>query len=191
MKKIITILILLINIDSNAANIQIYTVAKINNSIITNVDLENEIKILEIIYGEINLKKINTKKIALENLINENLKRIEVEKNKVVIEEELVKKQYNKLIVEIKNKNQEIKEKDMNLIYSKIKIENLWNQYISNKYSWRVNINMQEIEKILANNKTNQDKETVINIEKNKKLNVYSVNHLESLKKNYLIKIYK
>ena len=191
MKKIITVLILLITIHSNAANIQIYTVAEINNSVITNVDLDNEIKILKIIYGEINLKKIDIKKVALENLVNENLKRIEVEKNKVVIEEEFVKKQYNKLIVEIKNKNQEIEEKDMKLIYSKIKIENLWNKYISNKYSWQVNINMQEIEKILANNQTNQDKETVINIEKNKKLNVYSVNHLESLKKNYLIKIYK
>lgn len=157
MKKIIAIFLLLINFPSNAANIQIYTVAKINNLVITSIDLENEIEILKIIYDNIYLKKIDIKKIALENLINENLKKIEVEKNKIVIEEEFVKKQYNKLIVELKNKNQEILEKNMKLIYSKIKIENLWNKYISNKYSWQVNINMQEIEKILADNKTNED----------------------------------
>lgn len=34
-------------------------------------------------------------------------------------------------------------------------------------------------------------KKSAINVEKNKKLNLYSLNHLESLKKNYLIKIYK
>ena len=191
MKKILIIFLFLVNFPCNAENIQIYTLVKVNNSIITNIDLEKEIEVLKILNSNLATQKIDIKKLALNNLINENLKKTEIQKNNVKIEEKNIFNHHTKLLESLKNNNIKTSKKLENLIYSKIKLEYEWNELIANKYAWQTNINMQEIQKKLEDNKTPEDMQSLINIEKNKKLNVYSNNHLENLKKNSLIKFYK
>ena len=83
MKKILIIFLFLVNFPCNAENIQIYTLVKVNNSIITNIDLEKEIEVLKILNSNLATQKIDIKKLALNNLINENLKKTEIQKNNV------------------------------------------------------------------------------------------------------------
>lgn len=191
MKKLLIIFLFLINNYSNADNLKIYTIASVNNMIITNIDLDNEIEIIKILESSEILQKIDLKKIALNNLIKENLQKIEIQKNKVAIQEEIILDQYTKLLEDLKKKNLIISKNTKNLIYSKIKTESLWNQFIVNKYSWQLSINMQEVKKKADDNNSLNDIDLIIKNEKNKKLNVYSKNYLENLQKKTLIKFYK
>lgn len=190
MKILLIIFFLLLNISSNAENLRINTLVTIDNFIITNIDLENEIKILKILSSNFD-NKIDIKKIALNNLINEMLKKIEVMKSNITVEEKNITKQHKDLIDKLEKKDFVIKKEIKNLIYAKIKLENQWNILILNKYSGQININMQELENIYKDNESLKNKEEAINIEKNKKLQLYSANHLGFLKKNALIKIFQ
>ena len=50
MKKLLIIFLFLINYSSsNAENLKIYTIASVNNTIITSLDLDNEIEIIKIL----------------------------------------------------------------------------------------------------------------------------------------------
>ena len=79
-----------------------------------------------------------------------------------------------------------------------MQLDYAWNALIAKKYSWKVNINMNEIDQKLKNTKEKTDdqrkllatKEELIMIEKNKKLSIYSNNHLEQIKKRSLIKFF-
>ena len=72
------------------------------------------------------------------------------------------------------------------------------NALIAKKYSWKVNINMNEVDQKLENTKEKTGdqskllaiKEDLITIEKNKKLSIYSDNHLEQIKKRSLINLF-
>lgn len=193
MKKILIIFLCLINFLSSAISIEIKTIVSINNKIITNVDLDDEIAILKILNpNQISLEK-NIQNIALNNLINENLKRIEIKKNKINTENEKKKIlfQYNELLKKIKKNNLKLTKKIENMIYSKLELEYQWGKFISDKYSWQININMKEVKNKIDDNKTINEIESIINFEKDKKLNLYSISHLENLKKNSLIKYFK
>lgn len=190
MKKFLLILIF-ISFSSYAQNLKIKTLATINNLIITNIDLENEVEVIKILNINSKIKKEDIEKIALKNLIDQNLKKSEVINKKINIQEPNVISEYNKLLNEFKKNNIEPKEKIKELILEKLRLENKWNQIIMDKYFWQVNINMQEIEKKISDDKSTKNKELIVEIEKNKKLNVYSNNYLEGLRKKSLIKFYK
>ena len=84
-------------------------------------------------------------------------------------------------------------------ILKKDQIDYGWKILISKKYSWKLNVNMNEIdEKLIAlgyidpnNPKTIITKNNFVTQEKNKKFNSYSRNHLDLAKKKLLIKIIK
>ena len=88
----------------------------------------------------------------------------------------------------------EIDENLLLLIKKKIKIDQLWNDLIIKKYAWKININMNEIDKKINNNYKDDNKskekfkETLIFEERKKKLVVFSKYHLNILKKQSLIK---
>jgi len=192
MKKLLIIFLFLINYSSsNAENLKIYTIASINNTIITSLDLDNEIEIIKILDSNVISQKIDLKKIALNNLIKENLKKNEIQKNKITIDEKIILDQHTKLLKDLKKNNLIISENTKDIIYSKIKTETLWNQFIVDKYSWQLGINMQEVKKKVDDNNSLNDINLIIKNEKNKKLNVYSKNYLENLQKKALIKFYK
>lgn len=167
-------------------------IATINNYSITKIDLKNEIKIIEIL----NKKKLLKSEIdiALNNLIDETLKNEELKKEKLEVNDVIIHEYYLKLIKNLNYKENEIDKKIISLIKKKIKIDKLWNDLIIQKYGWKININMNEIEQILQNKHKNQEnlnkiKEQLILNEKNKKLSVFSKYHLNKLKEESLIKL--
>ena len=163
--------------------------ATINNESITNIDLLNEIKIIQVLNKEknINFESENTKQIALTNIVNEILKNLEVNTLEIKANKNLIDEQYSKLINTLgENKNQVsaiLREK----IYQKIELDNRWNSLILQQYSWKTSVNMKEIDqklKTIQKKDTNSEqsfnlKEQILMTEKNKKISTYSNNHLE------------
>lgn len=188
MKIIFSILIILYTlISSTCAENKIRTLANVNESIITNIDTENEIILMKLLENNINYKNINTN--ALENLITYTLKEQEIKKYKIEIDPKNIKNKYDSIVYELEKLNK-ISDNLKKKIYSKIEIDYGWNLLIKQLYSWKVSVNMHEIES-KANTEVNKDnKDKIILEEKNKKLQIYSANHLSSLKKKSFIKIY-
>ena len=174
--------------------------ATINNESITNIDLLDEIKIIQVLNKEknINFESENTKQIALTNIVNEILKNLEVNTLEIKANKNLIDEQYSKLINTLgENKNQVsaiLREK----IYQKIELDNRWNSLILQQYSWKTSVNMKEIDqklKTIQKKDTNSEqsfnlKEQILMTEKNKKISTYSNNHLEKIKKKALIKFF-
>ena len=156
----IMILIILLNIyPINLSSFEVKVLEKINNQIITNVDVENEYKYLSALnvkYKELDKQKML--EFAKASLIKEIIKRNELEKyfdftenNPVVVD--FVKNLY--LGLGLKDE-EEFKiylkpyDVDIKIIYEKIIIENAWNQLIYTKYKDQVVINKTKIKKELS-----------------------------------------
>ena len=133
---------------------EIYIVSKVNNQIITNKDVENEIKYLELLNP--NIKKMQKKDLfflSKNSLIREKIKEIEIKKyynldNNYPFVNKLVDRFINKLNLETLDQLK-IVLKDNGLNYEdvliKIKIESLWNNLIFKKYVNQVKINEEKI----------------------------------------------
>ena len=133
---------------------EIYIVSKVNNQIITNGDVENEIKYLELLNPSI--KKMQKKELfflSKNSLIREKIKEIEIKKyynldNNYPFVNKLVDRFINKLNLETLEQLK-IVLKDNGLNYEdvliKIKIESLWNNLIFKKYANQVKINEEKI----------------------------------------------
>jgi len=157
---------------------------KVNNEIITSIDIFTELKYL----GSINkdLKKTTNNQafeIAKRSLIREKIKEIELKKllKEIEVEEKFLN---NLLINYFKSINiktisefekffisQDI---DPNLIKKKISIEILWNQFIYSKFKQNVKIDRKSIQNELSNNVKKKEfllSEILFNINENEKLN--------------------
>lgn len=133
---------------------EIYIVSKVNNQIITNGDVENEIKYLELLNPSI--KKMQKKELfflSKNSLIREKIKEIEIKKyynldNNYPFVNKLVDRFINKLNLETLDQLK-IVLRDNGLNYEdvliKIKIESLWNNLIFKKYVNQVKINEEKI----------------------------------------------
>jgi len=178
------------------SDIKLIKIAIVNDKIITNVDLLKEMKLIKILNNlDSSYNDINLKNFALNNLINEIVKEEELKKNEIKIDKKIADEHYKKLIYELKNKNFNISKEIDGEIYKKILLEYKWNALISDKFRWKINININEIDEKLKNSNNNENKITslrdeMINKEKNKKLEIYSLNYLDTLKKNSLIKFF-
>ena len=193
MIKKIFIFYLIINFF-NSANANSYKIlVTIDNYPITQIDLDNEIKILSILNKkDLSDQQIN---IALNNLIEEIIKKKEINNENLTINNSLINNNFLQLS---KNLNLNISYIDKNLIFlikEKIKIDKLWNDLIVRKYGWKINVNINEINQKLKlkykENYSNQIKDNFVLEEKNKKLSVYSRYHLSKLKEQSMIKFYK
>lgn len=161
---ILVTLIFVLNIDLNAnANIKI--LYKINNEIITNIDVENEIKYLIALNNQLEkLDKKKIKKIAQLSIIKEKIKKNELinyfvldQKNPIL--KDIVKDFYIKLGMQ----NEEEFEKYLNnynlsikQLKKKIEIETTWNQFVIDKYKGQINIDIERLKKIVNNNQKSQ-----------------------------------
>ena len=198
MKKFLFIIFFFIT--SNLYSEQKLTlVASVNNLIITSLDISNEIALLKVLNNSARIDDDQEKQVALENMINEILKETEIKaKNIKLKNKELVQKQYNGLLQKLTENNKPISTDMKGKIYQKIKLDYQWNQLITEQYSWMISVNMNEInEKLDKIKKENTDpnkfiaiKEELIMTEKNKKLNIYSIIHMEKIKKKALIKFF-
>jgi peptidyl-prolyl cis-trans isomerase SurA len=190
----IMILIILFNIyPINLSSFEVKVLEKINNQIITNVDVENEYKYLSALnvkYKELDKQKML--EFAKASLIKEIIKRNELEKyydftenNTVVVD--FVKNLY--LGLGFKDE-EEFKiylkpyDVDIKIIYEKIIIENAWNQLIYTKYKDQVVINKTKIKKELSLKKNEVIKYNISEIFFSAKTIEEYKNKISKIKKN-------
>ena len=197
MKKILFIFIIFFSNIANS-NEKIIILATVNNISITNKDLQNEILIIKVLNNFKEIDKKILQQSAFQNLLELAIKEVELTINKIEIKQQVKNQAFNNLKKKLSDNG--IKSAK---IYNKIKkrsqIEYAWNVLISSKYSWKLNINTNEIQqKLIAlgyvdpnNPETIKEKEKLIAQEKNKKFNFYSRAHLEQAKRELLIKIIK
>ena len=153
-KKIIFFIIIFffqINLP-NSSEIRIIT--KVNNEILTNIDIENESKYLQIL--NTNLKSLNRNELyslSKNSLIRQILKK-EVVLNHYKLEkhselgDKLLEKNYTALGFENKEKYSNFLKKEgfsIEILKEKLLIDRLWNFYIYDKFKHKIKIDKNEI----------------------------------------------
>ena len=150
---------------------QIYIKAKVNDQIITNHDIENEIKYLVALNP--NLKELNKKEInryAIDSAINEKVKKIEIEKfykivgNNAVVDR-IIKSLYSKLnITDLESFKQylDVNGIDINQVKNKIGIEVAWNDLIVNKFANSIKVDEKMIKEKINIQKKNTNIENLL-----------------------------
>ena len=150
---ILFILSLLAN--TSYSNIETKILFKINNEIITNIDLENEKKFL--IFLNPNLKNLSNEqvnKIVIDSTKNRKIKEIELNNYLELNKDELSKSYIDNfilisnfqsrddLISELKTANLEYKYFEKNFI-----IDNIWREFIFQKFKSQVKIDIENLKK--------------------------------------------
>lgn len=167
LKKILVFIIWLIILFPNNINAnQIKILVKINDELITNVDVENEYKYLSALNESLkDLKKEKILKFAKDSLIREKVKKNEIlkyyelnQKNETV--DLMIEKIYQDLNI---NSLKEFKDYlnrsnlDFEEIKKKIEIETVWNQMIYTKYKDKILINEDELKKKIIKNQNENE----------------------------------
>lgn len=197
--KIIFILFLINNFifSSLLSQINVSIVVKVGKSLVTSLDVENEIITNLVINGqEITQESINkNKNYAIKNLIKKSIKLNEINKYKI--------KNYNKKDLQnyIKNIAENLNT-DLNGLKDIFKVHNIsydlleekyiielkWNTLIFQIYKNQTNINIVEVENNVEKIKENKSEEELKIIKKNvldkktkEKLNLFSRSHFSNL----------
>lgn len=163
-KKIIFYsLFILFSFTSTLYSIENKIIIKIDNEIITTIDIENESKYLNALNKNIeNLDKEKIYRISKESIIREKIKKITIKKNfsDTNIQDDYLDKifrnVYSKLNIEnLENFKKYLKNRDVNFlsVKEKIKIEALWNELIFARFSQKLNIDEKKIRKNVLKNK--------------------------------------
>ena len=140
----------LILVSNSYSEEKVYIELKIENEIITNIDINNEQNYLIALNNNLkNLDKKQLYSISKNSLIREKIKKIELDKffdleTNSIMMEKLIKDLYKSLKFNdekefaeyLKNYNLEVDE-----VGKKILIETLWNQLIFEKFNKNININ--------------------------------------------------
>ena len=143
---------------------------KINNEIITNIDIENEYKYLVALNRSLNnLDKQTVLELAKNSLQKEIIKKIELDKiYELNQKNDSVKLMISNIYKELGlNSEEEFKDYLKNLelkfknIYKKIEIETVWNQMIYSKYKDKVIIDEKILKEKILKYKT-KDREILL-----------------------------
>ena len=185
-KLLILLFFLMFN---QAQSIETRIIHNIQNEIITNIDIKNEFKYLIALNNS--LKELDKEKIlsiSNESIIREKIKKIEVLKNfkEIKMNEEysniLIKNIYSRMNLKSLNEfEQYLKDYGLTIndIKTKTTIDALWNELIIQKYSTKININEDKIEKeILKNSKIQTKKYQLSEI-------IFEVINKEEIEKKY------
>jgi peptidyl-prolyl cis-trans isomerase SurA len=165
MKVIIFIIILVTLLTSKLYAVESsFIVIKINNKIITNIDLKIEENYLIALNNELKrLKKTEIQKIAKESLIREKIKEEEINKLGLEVDEtyvdQIIKSFLSKLNFETEQQfNIYLKQYDLSNkdIRKKIGIETRWNFLIYEKFNNQIIIDKKKIEKKIKKNNKNK-----------------------------------
>ena len=160
-KKIIILLLsFFIVIFNNLYAVENKILFKINNEIVTTIDIFNEIKYLKLINSNLeNLNQKNLFEIAKNSLIRENIKKIELLKNNISLtfEENTIDKIKENFANQLEiNSIEELKiilkklELNENDITKKLIIETVWNSFIVKKFINEVKIDEEKIKKEIS-----------------------------------------
>ena len=162
--------VLFINIFSTAlADVNLSL--KINDTIITNYDIQKEAKYLKALNNKLsNLENKQILKIAKETITKETIKKIELEKyynldQKNPQLDEIIKDVY--LTLELKNEIEfinHLKKYDHTIdeVKKKLEIESTWNNLIVFKYKKQIKINEKQLEEKISDLKNGPQKKTYL-----------------------------
>ena len=199
-KNFIFIIFILFFLNSPSRSVTNNVLVTIDNSIITELDLKKEIEFIKFINkSEIDGNSEKVRKDIIQSLIDKKIKKIEIDNSKIeTTEKEIEDYTYNylsnnKINDEILNDFYASKQIEKDYLKNMIIIEIGWIKLIRKIYENRININLTEInEEIKKQSKNSEDvekiKNQIIDLERNKVLNKFSVTHLEKSKKKFFIK---
>jgi hypothetical protein len=199
-KNFLLLFFLFFFINSEAKQLTNNVIVSIDNSIITDLDINKEINFLKFINkDQTNNNSELFKKEIINSLIDRKIKDIETNYYKIeVSEKEIENNLYNylermKINNEILNSFYNQNEIEKDYLKNIIKIDMKWTKLIRQMYESRLNVNLSEVNIELEKEQKNTEEEEklkkqLIITEQNKLLNKFSVTHLEKNKKKYLIK---
>ena len=176
---------------------------KVGNSLITSVDLQNEI-ITNLLINKQDFSQENiesAKSYSVKNLINKTIKKDEIDKYKIKdFNKEDLNKYIEKVAKEFDTNQSGLEEifKKNNVSYSKFveryKIELSWNTLIFQIYKNQINPNIMEIDNEIKKIKENKNDEElkkirieITNKKKNEQLNLFSRSHYSNLENSVYI----
>jgi len=185
---------------SEAKQLTNNVIVSIDNSIITDLDINKEINFLKFINKDqaANNQEL-LKKEVVNSLIDRKIKDIETNYYKIEVSEKEIEINLFNYLERIKINNEILNsfynqnEIEKDYLKNIVKIDMRWSKLVRQMYESRLNVNLTEVNKELEkeqNNTVDDEKlkrQLIIN-EQNKLLNKYSATHLEKSKKKYLIK---
>jgi hypothetical protein len=175
-------------------------IVSIDNSIITELDINKEIIFSKFINKDLVTNSTDLfKKEIINSLIDRKIKDIETSYFKIEItEKEIENNLYTylermKINNEILNSFYSQNEIEKDYLKNIIKNDLKWSKLIRQMYESRLNVNLTEVNKELEKEQKNTAddeklKKQLIITEQNKLLNKFAATHLERSKKKYLIK---
>ncbi len=199
-KKIFLLIFFIFLTTSEAKQLTNNVIVSIDNSIITDLDINKEINFLKFINKDqaANNPELLKKEI-INSLIDRKIKEIEINYFKIDVSEKEIEINLYNYLEKIKINNEIINsfysqnqiEKDY--LKNIIKIDMQWSKLVKQLYEGRLNVNLTEVNKELEKEQNNSVddiklKTQIITTEQNKLLNKFSATHLEKSKKKYLIK---
>ena len=152
-KKLILVFVSILFSINNAIAVENKILLRVNNEIVTSLDILTELRYLEIINDQlssVDIDKSQKFEIAKNSLIREKIREIELKKlvKEIKIEEEFLEKvlinNFKKKKIETISDFENFFNKigiDPDLIKKKITLEIVWNQMIYSKYINSVKIN--------------------------------------------------
>ena len=161
-KKRFLLLIFFLSIQTSVFAFENEIIVKVDNKIITKIDIKNEAKYLSSLNPNLkNLKENDLFQIAKSSLIREKIKEIEISKmDNIIINQDYLNNIISSIYQNIgfTNKNEflnylKIQNIDIEEIEKKISKEAVWNQLIYKKYKKKVKIDENKIKKEIENNK--------------------------------------
>jgi len=186
--------------NSEAKQLTNNVIVSIDNTIITDLDINKEIIFLKFINKDqaANNPELLKKEIV-NTLIDRKIKDIETNYFKIEVSEKEIEINLYNYLEKIKINNEIInsfyRQNEIEKDYLKniIKIDMKWSKLVRQLYESRLNVNLTEVNKELEkeqNNSVDDEKlkKQLIITEQNKLLNKFSATHLEKSKKKYLIK---
>jgi hypothetical protein len=184
--------------NSKAKQLTNNVIVSIDNSIITELDINKEINFLKFVNKDQSTGSSEPfKKEIINSLIDRKIKDIETNSFKIeVSEKEIENNLYSylermKINNEILNSFYNQNEIEKDYLKNIIKIDMKWSKLIRQMYESRLNVNLTEVNRELEKKDAEDDEELkkqLIITEQNKLLNKFSATHLEKSKKKYLIK---
>ena len=158
------------NFSFEIANSEIFIKAKVNNQIITNIDVKNEKNYLLALNPNLrNLSEENKNRYAIDSLINEKIKKMEIERRyEITVNKNVIKKIINDLYSKLGISDMEAFKQylsnysiNLDLVTRKISIEVAWNDYILNRFN-----NLILVDEVKIRKKINQlsEKNSIENI---------------------------
>jgi len=151
----ISIALIFFTLNSNSIGLENKILVKIENQIITSLDINNEYKYLIALNPSIeNSNKDEIMKFSKRSIINEKIKKIEIDKNfnnpKIPQKflEQILSNVYSRIGLQNLDEFKRYlisKNIDYENVKNKLKIEALWNELILIKFSSKVKINEKEL----------------------------------------------